>query len=145
MLIYPKDSLFYQWYKDEEPIPGANGQYYVLDTDTNAQNGCYKVLVTPQTPGACGSFTDTCCVNNPTSHAKTLILPNPNDGQFRLMIPEGTVNVQILDVNGQVVMARKVDGDEMLEMNTGLANGLYFVKTFRTDGSFNTEKLVINR
>lgn len=145
MLIYPKDSLFYQWYKDEEPILGANGQYYVLDTDTNAQNGCYKVLVTPQTPGACGSFTDTCCVNNPTSHSKTLILPNPNDGQFRLMIPEGTVNVQILDVNGQVVMARKVDGDEMLEMNTGLANGLYFVKTFRTDGSFNTEKLVINR
>ena len=68
-----------------------------------------------------------------------------NNGQFRLMLPEGTVNVHILNVNGQVVMARKVDGDELLEMNTGLANGLYFVKSVREDGSFNTEKLIINR
>ena len=66
-------------------------------------------------------------------------------GQFRLMLPEGTVNVQILNANGQVVMSRKVDGDNMLDMSMALANGLYFVKSFRHDGSFDTEKLIINR
>ena len=144
MLVYPEAGLLYQWYANGVEIPKANQQYYYASGRTLTDDTCYTVRVAPTVPNACGVVTK-CWEDNPSSTSKTLILPNPNDGQFRLMIPEGTVNVQILDVNGQVVMTRKVDGDEMLEMNTGLANGLYFVKTFRADGSFNTEKLVINR
>ena len=142
MLVYPEAGLLYQWYKDDVPIDAATQQYYA-PVGGLLPGACYQVHVA-RNLGACGALTD-CWKNTSSKTEKVRVLPNPNDGQFRLMIPEGTVNVQILNVNGQVVMTRKVDGDEVLEMNTGLANGLYFVKTFRADGSFNTEKLVINR
>ena len=144
MLVYPEAGLLYQWYANGVEIPKANQQYYYASGRTLTDDTCYTVRVAPTVPNACGVVTK-CWEDNPSSTSKTLILPNPNNGQFRLMLPEGTVNVHILNVNGQVVMARKVDGDELLEMNTGLANGLYFVKSFREDGSFNTEKLIINR
>lgn len=148
MLVYPEANLQYQWYKNGVAINNATRQYYypadyALESSLD-MDACYQVFVAAMDPGACAAPTD-CWTDVSSQSTKICILPNPNNGQFRLMIPEGTVNVQILDVNGQVVMTRKVDGDEMLEMNTGLANGLYFVKTFRADGSFNTEKLVINR
>ena len=142
MLIYPKANLLYQWYENGVAVPDETRQYY-------APNGglqkyiCYKVLARPL-DDKCGVLTK-CWELTDTSTTKVRILPNPNNGQFRLRLPEGTVQVQILDANGQTVLARKTDGTTELDMNAGLANGLYFVKTFRQDGSFNTEKLVINR
>jgi hypothetical protein len=148
MLIYPDSGYVYQWYNKDGLISGAIKQYfypgeYGLGTELKVGD-CYKLVVSPISSDSCGVEIDTCITQSSQSE-KISILPNPNNGQFRLMLPEGTVNVQILNVNGQVVMARKVDGDELLEMNTGLANGLYFVKSFREDGNFNTEKLIINR
>ena len=148
MLIYPEADLQYQWYKNNVVIIGATKQYYYPSDYTHEgsldMDACYQVEVRPNDPYLCGIMTD--CWEKPESVAEKIrILPNPNDGQFRLMLPEGTVNVQILNANGQVVMSRKVDGDNMLDMSMALANGLYFVKSFRHDGSFDTEKLIINR
>ena len=129
-------------------IEGATKQYYYpsdytfegsLDLDA-----CYQVAVHSSDPDSCGIITD-CWMPPTTRSAKIHILPNPNNGQFRLLLPEGTVSVQVLNANGQTVMTRKVNGVLVVDMTTNLTNGLYFVKTFRQDGSFNTEKLVINR
>ena len=148
MLVYPDANLQYQWYKNGVAINNATKQYYYpadYELESSLEmDACYQVLVAAKEPGTCGTYTD-CWVDVPSQSAKIRILPNPNDGQFRLMLPEGTVNVQILNANGQVVMSRKVDGDNMLDMSMALANGLYFVKSFRHDGSFDTEKLIINR
>lgn len=148
MLVYPDANLQYQWYKNGVAINNATKQYYYpadYELESSLEmDACYQVLVAAKEPGTCGTYTD-CWVDVPSQSAKIRILPNPNDGQFRLMLPEGTVNVQILNANGQVVMSRKVDGDNMQDMSTALANGLYFVKSFRQDGSFDTEKLIINR
>lgn len=142
MLIYPDPGLQYQWYKNNSLIEGENKQYYYPKGGLE-DSACYKVAVYPANPDSCGIVTDSVCIVS--SSAQLRILPNPNNGQFRLHLPDGAVSVQILNANGQVVMARKTDGDELLEMNTSLANGLYFVKTFLKDGSYNTEKLIINR
>ena len=142
MLIYPKANLLYQWYENGVAVPDETRQYYAPNGGLQ-KHICYKVLARPL-DDKCGVLTK-CWELTDTSTTKVRILPNPNNGQFRLLLPEGTVQVQILDANGQTVLARKTDGATELDMNTGLANGLYFVKIFRQDGSFNTEKLVINR
>lgn len=148
MLVYPDANLQYQWYKNGVAINNATKQYYYpadYELESSLEmDACYQVIVAAKEPGTCGTYTD-CWVDVPSQSAKIRILPNPNDGQFRLILPEGTVEVQILNANGQVVMSRKVDGDNMQDMSTALANGLYFVKSFRQDGSFDTEKLIINR
>lgn len=145
MLVYPQAGLLYQWYKDGKAIPNATKQYYApeagLQTDGNT---CYKVHVRESDPDKCGVLSE-CWDSDLSMKPEVRILPNPNNGQFRLMLPEGTVSVQILNANGKTVLVHKTDGVEMVEMNTGFANGLYIVKTFRKDGSFDTEKIIINR
>ena len=143
MLVYPDAGLLYQWYQDEVAIEGETKQYYAPKEGLQA-GSCYTVRVAPTEPDACGVVT-ACWTGASPQTAKVRILPNPNNGQFRLMLPEGTVSVQILNANGQTVLVHKADGAETVEMNTGLANGLYIVKTFRKDGSFDTEKIIINR
>lgn len=143
MLVYPYAGLLYQWYQDEVAIEGETKQYYAPKEGLQA-GSCYTVRVAPTEPDACGVVT-ACWTGASPQTAKVRILPNPNNGQFRLMLPEGTVSVQILNANGQTVLVHKADGAETVEMNTGLANGLYIVKTFRKDGSFDTEKIIINR
>ena len=148
MLIYPEADLQYQWYKNSVLIVGATKQYYYPSDYTLEgsldMDACYQVEVRPNDQDLCGIMTD--CWEKPESMTEKIrILPNPNNGRFRLLLPEGTVDVQILNANGQLVLSRKTDGATELEMDTGLANGLYFVKTYRQDGSFNTEKLIINR
>jgi hypothetical protein len=145
MLVYPDSGKKYQWYKNNVPIDGATKQYYAPDgglpLDTTYK---YTVRVATMDINYCFKSTEEWHYT-PDKSTKMLILPNPNDGQFRLMLPEDAVNVQIFNANGQVVMTRKTDGNELLDMSTGLTNGLYFVKTFLKDGSCNTEKLIINR
>jgi hypothetical protein len=145
MLVYPDTGYLYQWYKNNVLIDGATKQYYAPEGVSLNDTNKYKVEV-------CVSKLDKYCCklsnewhDTPKRSSKIRILPNPNNGQFRLMIPEDAVIVQIFNANGQVVMTRKTDGNEHLDMSTSLTNGLYFVKTFLKDGSFNTEKLIINR
>ena len=148
MLIYPEADLQYQWYKNNVVIIGATKQYYYPSDYTHEgsldMDACYQVEVRPNDPYLCGIMTD--CWEKPESVAEKIrILPNPNDGQFRLMLPGESAEVQILNANGQVVMSRKVDGTNMLDLSVGLANGFYIVKVFRENGEIYTEKLVINR
>jgi hypothetical protein len=149
MLVYPDTGYLYQWCYTEGDttvvIPGETKQYYAPPSGLDREKDCYyKVRIAPKGFAECGVFTD-CWKDTSTPKPKMRIFPNPNDGHFRLILPKGVVNVQILNANGQIVMTRKVEEGELLELSTGLANGLYFVKIFRADGSFNTEKLVINR
>ena len=148
MLIYPEADLQYQWYKNNVVIIGATKQYYYPSDYTLEgsldMDACYQVEVRPNDPYLCGIMTD--CWEKPESVAEKIrILPNPNDGRFRLMLPVESTEVQILNANGQVVMSRKVDGTNMLDLSVGLANGFYIVKVFRENGEIYTEKLVINR
>ena len=148
MLIYPEADLQYQWYKNNVVIIGATKQYYYPSDYTHEgsldMDACYQVEVRPNDPYLCGIMTD--CWEKPESVAEKIrILPNPNDGQFRLMLPVESAEVQVLNANGQVVMSRKVDGTNMMDMSVGLANGFYIVKVFRENGEIYTEKLVINR
>ena len=142
MLIYPKANLLYQWYENGVAVPDETRQYYAPNGGLQ-KHTCYKVLARPL-DDKCGVLTK-CWELTDTSTTKVRILPNPNNGQFRLLLPEGTVSVQVLNANGQTAMTRDVNGVVVVDMTTNLANGLYFVKTFRKDGIFNIEKLIINR
>ena len=143
MLIYPQAGLLYQWYRDGDAISGATGQYYVPEDDLQTSTACYRVLVRPDILH-CGIMTD-CWVKTDASAAKVCILPNPNDGRFRLLLPADAVSVRIFNANGQLVLAQETTGEIELNISADLANGLYMVQVQRENGEINTEKLVINR
>ena len=126
MLIYPQAGLLYQWYRDGDAISGATGQYYVPEGDLQTSTACYRVLVRPDILH-CGIMTD-CWVKTDASAAKVCILPNPNDGRFRLLLPSDAVSVRIFNANGQLVLARETAGEIELTISADLANGLYMVR-----------------
>ena len=58
-----------------------------------------------------------------------VIFPNPTDGELNISL-DGLKRVEILDVNGKLVMQSDANG-KMLKMNVSeLASGLYFVKSY---------------
>lgn len=58
-----------------------------------------------------------------------VIFPNPTDGELNISL-DGLKRVEILDVNGKLVMQSEANG-KMLKMNVpGLASGLYFIKSY---------------
>lgn len=55
-----------------------------------------------------------------------VIHPNPSDGDFRIVLPEGKCDVRIVNVSGQEV-AHFRDAENILNINTNLSAGVYFV------------------
>ena len=145
MLVYPQAGLLYQWYKDGKAIPNATKQYYApeagLQTDGNT---CYKVHVRESDPDKCGVLSE-CWDSDLSMKPEVRILPNPNDGRFRLLLPDDAINVRIYNANGQLVLDRETDGEVELTISADLANGFYIVKVQRENGEINTEKIIINR
>ncbi len=78
------------------------------------------------------------------------VYPNPSAGKFNLTIKDASVNtsIQIVDINGRVVAARKLSAT-VANQNvafdlTGKAEGLYLIKVF-TGTAMETAKLIIKR
>ena len=144
MLLYPDPDLQYQWYHNGTAMNGENKQYYAPDAGFAMDGSCYTVRVKPVGSDDCGFVTLPWCYTSNTT-AKLSILPNPNDGRFRLLLPDDAINVRIYNANGQLVLDRETDGEVELTISADLANGFYMVKVQRENGETNTEKLVINR
>lgn len=54
------------------------------------------------------------------------VYPNPSDGNFRIMLPEGKCDVTIVNVSGQEI-ARFVNVENVMNVNMNLPAGVYFV------------------
>ena len=144
MLVYPQSGLIYQWYQNGDAIAGATNQYFVPEEDLETSTFCYRVKVLLQNSDLCGIMTD-CWVKTNVSAAKVSILPNPNDGRFKLLMPSDATSVRIFNANGQLVFEQETILESEIDVNTNFADGFYIVKVFRENGEINIEKLVINR
>ena len=79
------------------------------------------------------------------------IIPNPNNGEFELNLsgmPSDKVEIQIVNVAGQVVMSKNIDGftgayHENVRLEN-IANGLYFIR-IDTDNASMQKKVSIVR
>jgi hypothetical protein len=75
------------------------------------------------------------------------IYPNPNNGQFMLQMNSSSsesVQIEVFDMQGKLHLTRKVDNvqnNRVIELNTQLAPGVYFVKTY--NAAFEDVKRVV--
>nr|WP_319997587.1 T9SS type A sorting domain-containing protein [uncultured Draconibacterium sp.] len=131
----------YQWYKNGNPIQGANEQFY---QETGGLNGSYFVMVTT-TDGKIG-ISNVINTGNNTKSVK--VYPNPLDEskEYTVEIKAEEVDLKsgemiITNVNGQLISRR--DQLQPLMKLDGLARGVYLIKVqFATGESFN-EKLIV--
>lgn len=71
------------------------------------------------------------------------IFPNPNNGTFKIALPDGHKTVVITNSLGQEIH-RTISEDKLMSIDLNIPNGLYFI-TIQTDtGIFNHKVLITN-
>ena len=126
--------LSYQWRYDTIIIEGAVGPTYILtesdvDKTINVQVTAANCMGTVISEGVGPVRLVTRITENTETTFK--VYPNPASGSF---VVEGTGTVNIMNVVGQTILTREIDGKTAIE----LPKGLYFVKMNET-----TRKIVV--
>jgi uncharacterized protein (TIGR02145 family) len=105
----------------------ANTTYYVRAYATNSAGTAY---------GDQKSFTTTPTSVDIESLANISIYPNPFTSILTLESEKGISQVVVMNVSGQVVLARQANGESKLLLDAnGLDTGLYIVKLTEVDGT----------
>ncbi|MBX2980034.1 MAG: T9SS type A sorting domain-containing protein [Flavobacteriales bacterium] len=131
LIATPAFSGAIQWFLNDEPIAGANGQSYVPTV-----NGSYSVSYTNE-DGCVGSATSEVLVvintgldRNNTPEQGLQAWPNPTEAQLLLsgLPPNGTVQITILDAMGRTVHAFNTTGS-IASMDMGaMQSGVYWLR-----------------
>ncbi len=130
----------------------------MMQTETfdslNLTNGSANTVTVDVTENGCTStgsivitVLDDVSIENALSNVEMGIYPNPTNGEFTMTINgyTGAVNMQVIDLAGQVVYTEKLEADMnftgKFNMQT-LAKGVYYIKLSSNDG-VKTHKLII--
>jgi hypothetical protein len=126
--IYAK----YQWYRNNNPIAGANANTFTMLYDGN-----YFAEVSDGND--CSKYSDTISVVNLSvgnvnaQQNELLIYPNPSTGKFIVQYSQ-LVNVDVLDMFGQIILQQKDSKELDLQQ---FPDGMYLLHvTNSKDGSF---------
>jgi hypothetical protein len=153
LLIYPNpvEESFYQWYKNDDIISGANEQFYyppsITPGSTLEPGADYKVFVASLNNFDCGNFTKPYRVL-PLEKSGLIISPNPNDGNFVVSFGSTVTDlrgsvIEIYSLDGKIMQTGSVNTQEELNFNLTLANGFYYVKLNTVDNNSYIEKLLV--
>ncbi len=117
----------WQWYRDGQPIPGANDLIYVVDT-----NGTYSVEAAMS--NGCSDHSDGYTVTNvsvPVYAGTPDIRIYPNPVQTNVMIHTGrtvhNATVRLLDIAGHVIMQTTMSGKSVMLDIAAIPPGIYIV------------------
>jgi hypothetical protein len=137
-----------QWYLNNAPINGANGQTYQA-----TQNGAYKTVI--NSPLGCQSSSNeitygvTGIPNIDPSEISLKVMPNPNNGQFTLdftVSKKSDLNISIVNAIGQKVYTDRTPGfigRYNQPVNAGkLASGVYLLQIQHDNKSY-LKKLIV--
>lgn len=159
----------YQWKKNGTDIPGATNAIYLA-----SDSGSYQVKIIQGSAVAWSALTkitvnpcrsnDRNEVPSPTIHTSEKVLPNdaftihlypnPSTGLFTFEIcmediSEETIDVKVLNSMGQSVYGKifaRMDNcvKENIELESGLASGIYFLR-IKIGNKIETTKILLNR
>jgi hypothetical protein len=140
----------------------AGGTYFGIGVSGNSFNPSFPgpgtTVITYQytdTNGCSASmnqsvFIDDCSgINEQVDNASIVVYPNPNNGQFTLVINQlnGEGVLEITDALGQLISSESiaVNGTMKKEVNLGMyASGIYFVR-FTTNATSTVQKVNVQR
>lgn len=140
--------ISYQWYNQDGAIDGATFNRYLI-----RKSGTYYLEVMNENHCSAKSagidLIKTGIVDLTKEKLNLIVIPNPNDGKFRLRFENGNIGkyqVQIFSENGQVILNKEVyitqnTHDEEFGL-THLPKGNYFIKVFDGEKT-NTKKVIL--
>ncbi len=132
---------------------GATTQTETFDS-TNLVNATANTVYVDVVENGCAAsdtivitVLDDVSINGSLNNVDMNIYPNPNNGRYTMTIEgvNGTVNMEVIDIAGQVVYREKLEAtanySAQFDMST-LAKGVYYIKLTNNDG-VKTQKLII--
>lgn len=137
----------YQWFNctTGQLITGQTSQFYQPTAP-----GSYGVIVTEgacSDSSACVTVTNTSVLPLNAKQMDITVYPNPNNGQFMVQLNSSStesIQIEVFDMQGKLHLSRKVDdvqNNRVIELNTQLAPGVYFLKTY--NAAFEDVKRVV--
>jgi len=140
ILIYPNPvaGCKFQWYKDDETIAGATGQYYYSGNPLS--EGKYKVkLILGED---CEVFSETVEI---TSGNRIVLYPNPShSGDGITVIKESDIEalLALYSIDGRLLHSQTLT-DKQTSIGIQLPQGIYMVRITDPTGCNKVEKLVV--
>ncbi len=93
------------------------------------------------------SFSENCVVSVAESSQalSATIYPNPSNGTYTIALDKNysQINVQVIDVLGQVILAKEISNEQHISLNLNTPKGTYFVNINTNEGAQNTTKVVV--
>jgi phosphotransferase system HPr-like phosphotransfer protein len=71
---------------------------------------------------------------------EVVVYPNPNKGQFQLELPGAEANVEVFNISGTLILAKKVSNKETIDLGN-TSKGIYLVKV--TSGNTVSNKKIV--
>ncbi len=72
------------------------------------------------------------------------IIPNPSSSLVKIIGNEIIQNVRIMNIAGQILLSEMINSKTHTLQLQNLAEGIYFVKVFYSDGISVTKKIVLS-
>ncbi len=143
----------YTWYRNDQEIPGAHGQYYYKAGGID--DGTYYAVVGNSNNCTSGSETYTYPTHKNIFVENTdmfVVYPNPSGGKFEIELndEEIPVGVSSITVNVYTITGEKVFSGTIINSNseidlTNLRAGMYFLELQITKGQRQVKKLLIEK
>jgi len=144
----------YQWYKNNNIIPSANGSTYTITSLDLSDAGSYTCAVTNPVAMALTIYsrpinlqvsttTDIYAGNIPNIR----VFPNPASTILTIELTDEfaqNCSLELLDYLGRVVLIKNIKGETIHELDlSGIPKGMYFIKVQNTVNYY-FQKIVIN-
>ena len=133
----------FQWIDCADPgnvIAGETNQLF-----TPSVSGSYAVIVTEN-----GCTDSSTCYNSGPSGINEFessfnVYPNPSSGQISINTSalNGNQMLQIIDLNGRIIISKAIAGNAIVELNLSLELGTYFISLTNEDGNRKIQRLII--
>lgn len=137
---------YYQWFKDGNPIAGANDYLYNVSIP-----GCYYIGAGSGFNPMCLLYSDTICyltVGMQASHTNTEVTISQNSFNEKTIVTFNEIQhntiIKVLDVCGKEIQVINFSGKACEIENNEMANGVYFLQIQRNSNPLINKKIIID-
>ena len=146
--------MYFQWYKDNSPLQGANSPYLQLYGLQDSDSGMYNCVMAND----CGTLIsdtlefkvkDCTGLDEFGLQSEIKIYPNPSKGVLSVVIPKRqygqSARIKIIDIRGRVFLENNLsERNTELSLDAEVPSGIYIVE-ITLDGITHRSKIILER